>query len=150
MGRHDTQEKFENAKYVLADLTCMKEWWHPVATCVCFYLQFTATSISKQSLGCHQNKGSVNLEIQLQFHTDKSRGVTTVEDSTSAFRKIPILCNSTANVGQSISFPNSSLFMTEVENWDLSQNVCSYAYLSKLSKLLCNAHYSSAKHSHVM
>lgn len=63
MGRHDTQEKYENAKYVLADLICMKEWWHPVATYVCFYLQFTATSISNQSFGCHQNKGSVSLEI---------------------------------------------------------------------------------------
>lgn len=91
LSRHDTQEVFENAKYVLADLICMKEWWHPVATCDCFYLQFTTTSISKQSFGRHQRKGSVSPEIQLQFHTDKCKGVRTVEDSTLVFRKIPIL-----------------------------------------------------------
>jgi len=45
-----------------------------------------------------------------------SRVVREVEDSTSVFREIPILFISTANVGQNISFPIPSLFMTEFEN----------------------------------
>lgn len=34
---------FLNAKNVGIDLICMKEWWHPVATWACLYLQFTTT-----------------------------------------------------------------------------------------------------------